>query len=223
MVAELRIDNFTRTDHLLHGDQLPTFVGELLGESLQRWLTSLLEQSGVQSDPVILGSVEEGAIVKGAVFVAEGARVEAGSYIVGPAWIGPNSEVRHGAYIRGNVYVARDCVVGHATEVKGSCFLDGAKAGHFAYVGDSILCRMVNLGAGTKLANLTFDGRQVSYRDPATNKKVSSGRRKLGAIIGDHAQTGCNAVLSPGTLLLPETAVFPCSHFRGTLTSGSAR
>src|SRR5262249_35922089 len=115
------------------------------------------------------------------------------------------------------------CVVGHATEVKSSLFFDHAKAGHFAYVGDSILGRDVNLGAGTKLANLALSRREVRVKHPISGALVGSGLTKLGAILGDKAQTGCNAVLNPGTLLLPGTAVMPCVSFRGTLKEGLAR
>ncbi len=124
--------------------------------------------------------------------------------------------------MRGNVYVGKDCVVGHTTEVKGSIFFDGAKAGHFAYVGDSILGRNVNLGAGTKLANLKLDRSEVRYRHPDTNELVGSGLKKFGAIMADESQTGCNVVLDPGTILMPGTGVLPCIHFRGTLTRGIA-
>jgi bifunctional N-acetylglucosamine-1-phosphate-uridyltransferase/glucosamine-1-phosphate-acetyltransferase GlmU-like protein len=119
--------------------------------------------------------------------------------------------------------VGRKCVVGHATEVKGSCFFDGAKAGHLSYVGDSLLGRDTNLGAGTKLANLKFRGDEVSYYHPDTMLKTKSGHRKFGSILGDRAQTGCNSVLSPGSLLSRDTAVVPCAHFQGTLTTGIFR
>lgn len=113
-------------------------------------------------------------------------------------------------------------VVGHTTEVKGSTFFDDAKAGHFAYVGDSVLGRGVNLGAGTKLANLKLRGNEVKVIDPNTDKVVATGFRKMGAILGDFSQTGCNAVLSPGTILLPRTGVLPCVHYHGTLKTGIA-
>lgn len=192
---------------------------ELLGDNLKTWLSNLLTKLGVGNQPLVLGKVHPQALVEGRVYISEGAVVEPTAYIQGPAYIGPDSEVRHGAYIRGNVYVGKGCVVGHATEVKSSVFFDGAKAGHFAYVGDSILGRNVNLGAGTKLANLKLKGDIVAYIDPRTKKKVKSSLRKFGAVIGDNVQTGCNSVLSPGSLLLPNTSVMPCAHHFGTLFS----
>lgn len=195
----------------------PNNAFDLLGDNLKTWLSNLLTKLGVGNQVLALGRIHPQAILEGRVYIAEGASVEATAYIQGPTYIGPGTEVRHGAYIRGNVYVGKDCVVGHATEVKSSVFFDDAKAGHFAYVGDSILGRHVNLGAGTKLANLKLRGDEVAYIDPQTRKKAKSQLRKFGAVIGDGVQTGCNSVLSPGSLLLPNTTVMPCAHHFGTL------
>ncbi|OQX10529.1 MAG: bifunctional GlmU protein [Desulfobulbaceae bacterium A2] len=161
------------------------------------------------------GRVLEGAtvVMAGAVLcgrtinLGPGVLVEAGAYIREPAIIGAASEVRQGAYLRGNCLVGRRCVVGHATEMKHSIMLDDAKAGHFAYVGDSILGRESNLGAGTKLANLKFLRGEVRVRTP--EGMVATGLSKLGAILGDRAQTGCNSVTNPGTLIGPEGMLLP--------------
>lgn len=145
--------------------------------------------------------------------IEQGASIEAGAYIQGPAWIGSGTQVRHGAYIRGGVLTGKNCVVGHTTEVKNALFLDGAKAGHFAYIGDSILGNEVNLGAGTKLANLRLDNQPVVIKVETT--ALPTTLRKLGAILGDRAQTGCNAVLNPGTLFEKEAVCFPCEVAKG--------
>ena len=105
------------------------------------------------------------------------------------------------------------CVVGHATEVKHSILLDGAKAGHFAYIGDSILGNNANLGAGTKLANLKIVDVEMKLR--VEGKVYKTGLRKLGAILGDNAETGCNSVTSPGTLLGKASLVYPCVNVPG--------
>jgi len=97
--------------------------------------------------------------------------------------------------------------VGHVTEVKHSIFLDDAKAGHFAYLGDTILGREVNLGAGTKMANLRFTGGDVPVRTP--DGTLGTGLRKLGAILADQVQTGCNSVTNPGTLLGKRSMLMP--------------
>lgn len=142
-----------------------------------------------------------------AVQLGKGTLVEPGALIKGPTIIGNGTEVRQGAYIRGTTLVGDRCVVGHTTEVKGSIFLNGAKAGHFAYVGDSILGNDVNLGAGTKLANLKIKGNTIRiWREGGA---LDTGRRKLGAIIGDGTEIGCNAVTNPGTILGKRCLVFP--------------
>lgn len=160
------------------------------------------------------GEILEGAavILPGAflfndqIIIGPGTVVEPGAFIKGPAVIGSHSEIRQGAYIRGDCLVGSRCVVGHTTEIKGSIMLDGAKAGHFAYVGDSILGKDVNLGAGTKLANLKMIPGSIIVT--ADKKRYDTGRRKLGAILGDRTETGCNSVTSPGTLMGPSSIVY---------------
>ncbi len=140
--------------------------------------------------------------------VGQGVLIEAGALIKEPAIIGDQVEVRQGAYLRGYCLIGKGCVVGHVTEVKHTIFLDDAKAGHFAYLGDSIVGNQANLGAGTKLANLRFSGGEVRVKIPA-GPAVNSGLKKLGAILGDHVQTGCNSVTNPGTLLGKKSLVLP--------------
>ncbi|HEY3351986.1 MAG TPA: glucose-1-phosphate thymidylyltransferase [Polyangia bacterium] len=162
----------------------------------------------------IRGQVAAGAFVaKEGVFIAEGAIIEPTAFITGPTIIGPGSVVRHGAYVRGHVLTGRKCVIGHASEAKGSIFLDGAKAPHFAYVGDSILGRDVNLGAGTKLSNLKVIGKTVTVT--LGDRTIDTGLRKFGAVLGDGCDTGCNSVLSPGALLGKGCIAYPCMHVRG--------
>jgi NDP-sugar pyrophosphorylase family protein len=141
------------------------------------------------------------------IFVGPGSVVEPGALIKGPTIIGSYCEIRQGAYLRGHCLVGDRCVLGHTTEMKHSVMLDGAKAGHFAYIGDSILGNRTNLGAGTKLANLKITGTPVSIR--IKDKIYDTGLRKLGAIIGDGTETGCNSVTNPGTLLGQQCLVLP--------------
>lgn len=218
----LRTRMFTNPDTLEFPLNIPENLFHLLGSDLKDWIKQLLDSLDVKDSPIILGDCHQNAHIEGRVFIAKGASVEPGAFIKGPAYIGAGSEVRHGAYIRGNVFIGANCVVGHTTEVKGACFLDGAKAGHFAYIGDSILGQHTNLGAGTKIANLKLNKSKVRYIDPDSDRASDSGLKKFGAILGDYAQTGCNSVLSPGSLLLPKTGVMPCHHFHGTLKHGIA-
>lgn len=185
--------------------ELFDFSGSFMKEVFARaeWPWEILSQIkpflAEHLKPGVEGTVHPAAVVEGDVFVSKGAVVEPGAYIQGPCWIGPDSEVRQGAYIRGSVVVGKGCVVGHATEVKNAVFLDEAKAGHFAYVGDCILGRDVNLGAGTKLANFKLDAGNIKIH--ADGKEYDTGRRKVGAFLGDGVQTGCNSVTSPGCVL----------------------
>ncbi len=142
------------------------------------------------------------------VIIGPGTVVEPGALIKGPCVIGAHTEVRQGAYIRGDVVVGDRCVVGHTTELKSAILLDDAKAGHFAYIGDSILGNNVNLGAGTKCANLKMVGGNVTVR--SAGERIDTGLRKIGAILGDHTETGCNSVTSPGTLMGKKSGVYPC-------------
>jgi bifunctional N-acetylglucosamine-1-phosphate-uridyltransferase/glucosamine-1-phosphate-acetyltransferase GlmU-like protein len=139
--------------------------------------------------------------------IGEGSVVEPGALIKGPTIIGKNAEIRQGAYIRGSCLVGDNCIVGHSTEMKNSVMLDRVTAGHFAYIGDSILGNDVNLGAGTKLANLSIIGSKIMLR--VNNQPYRTGLKKFGAILGDSVETGCNSVTSPGTLMGKKSLVVP--------------
>lgn len=149
------------------------------------------------------------------IFIGKGTVIEPGAYIKGPCVIGENCSIRQGAYIRGDLIAGDRCVIGHDTEVKNSIFLNEANAAHFAYVGDSILGNKVNLGAGTKLANLRFDHEEIVI------EKIRTGRKKLGAILGDGTQTGCNSVANPGTVTGKNVKCSPCINFGGFIIESS--
>jgi len=141
------------------------------------------------------------------IYIGEGSLIESGALIKGPTIIGDNVEIRQGAYIRGNCIIGDNCVIGHATEIKNSIMLNGSKAAHFAYVGDSILGNNVNLGAGTRLANIYL--RNIKIIITTKGKKYRTDLDKLGAIMGDGTQTGCNCVCNPGTLVGKSSFIFP--------------
>jgi UDP-N-acetylglucosamine diphosphorylase / glucose-1-phosphate thymidylyltransferase / UDP-N-acetylgalactosamine diphosphorylase / glucosamine-1-phosphate N-acetyltransferase / galactosamine-1-phosphate N-acetyltransferase len=165
---------------------------------------------------IIEGRIMDGALLGNApVYVARGARIEPGAYVEGPAYIGPDVVIRHGAYIRANCVLLRGAMLGHASELKGSVLLPGAKAPHFAYVGDSILGNAVNIGAGTKLSNATML-HSPSVRITVDGVTFDTGLRKLGAIVGDHTQLGCNVVTNPGTLLGPRVVAYAGAVLRGS-------
>ncbi|HEV8630486.1 MAG TPA: hypothetical protein VGV61_09225 [Thermoanaerobaculia bacterium] len=139
--------------------------------------------------------------------IGRGVKLYPGVVLEGPIFIGEDSEVRPGAYLRGGVWVGSGCVVGTNTEVKRSILLDGAKAPHLNYVGDSILGAHVNLGAGTILSNFRHDGSEIEIPDGLA--RLATGRRKLGAVLGDGVLTGCNCVLHPGVVVGKGTQIYP--------------
>lgn len=143
--------------------------------------------------------------------IGKGTILEPGAYIKGPCIIGEGCTIRHGAYIRGGLITGNDCVIG--SEVKNAIFLNHALAGHFAYIGDSILGHDVNIGAGTKLANLRFDRKNIQLLINGT--RYDTGVHKFGAILGDGAQTGCNSVTNPGTLFGKGACCYPCVNVGG--------
>jgi len=157
----------------------------------------------------------KGVIIKGLVHIEDGAIIEENTYIQGPTFIGSGAEIRFGAYIRGNVYVGERAVVGHDTEIKHSILLPQAKAAHFAYVGDSILGRDVNLGAGTKCANVRVDMSKSNLKLLISGTVYDSGMRKFGAIMGNGTSVGCNSVTNPGTLLGRDVLAYPLANLSG--------
>jgi len=192
---------------------------EVFKKSVQVWDTLKFIEEYLNTIVDLEKNVIEGDVSKDAyligngIFIERGAKVDPGVYIAGPAFIGEGTHVRHGAYLRGKVLAGKKCVIGHTTEVKNSIFMDGAKAGHFAYVGDSILGNNVNLGAGTKLANLKVVTGNVHIK--YDGKNIDTGLRKFGAILGDDVQTGCNSVMNPGFIMAKAGLVYPCVAARG--------
>ncbi|MFW6000698.1 MAG: bifunctional sugar-1-phosphate nucleotidylyltransferase/acetyltransferase, partial [Halorubrum sp.] len=150
-------------------------------------------------ESAVSGTVEEDVHLHGPVVVEEGARVRSGAYVEGPALIREGADVGPNAYVRGSTVVGPDAHVGHSVEVKNSVLMADASVGHLSYVGDSVLGRAVNFGAGTNVANLRHDGENV--RQTVKGDRVDTGRRKLGAIVGDEAKTGINTALNAGVKL----------------------
>lgn len=151
------------------------------------------------------------------IFIGENTHIEPGVYIEGPCYIGNRCHIRHGAYIRGHVITGDGCVIGHATEIKDTILLHEAKAPHFAYVSHSILGNRVNLGAGVKCANLKLNRTSVTIN--YDGKKYDTQQRKLGAIIGDDCQLGCNSVTNPGTVLGKKVFCRPNTTLSGVIFS----
>jgi NDP-sugar pyrophosphorylase family protein len=160
-----------------------------------------------------------GVHAEGFVHLDPTVKLPAYATIIGPAWIGPRTEIRPGAYIRGNVIAGAGCVLGNACEFKNCLLLDGVQAPHFNYVGDSILGNKAHLGAGVICSNFRLDQQPVVLRLPEGD--VATGLRKLGALIGDGAEVGCNAALQPGALLGRRSLVMPLTAFGGCLPANT--
>ncbi len=148
--------------------------------------------------------------------IGRGTTLEPTAIIKGPAIIGENNDIRQGSYMRGNVMVGDRCVIGHCTEIKNSILMNHVEAGHFNYVGDSILGSYVNMGAGSRLANVQFRSLQEKMEDfindieiPTESGPIPTRLFKFGAIVGDNVEIGCNAVVCPGALIGKNNWIFP--------------
>ena len=165
--------------------------------------------------PELHNQCEGRAYIGEQVFIGEGTVVEDGVMIKGPAIIGKNCRIRHNAYLRENVIIGDDCVVGNSTEIKNSLLFNHAVAPHYNYVGDSILGHKAHLGAGVKISNFKmFPGNIEVELD---GQPFNTGLRKFGALLGDGAEVGCNAVLNPGSIIGRGAVIYPNVFWRGIL------
>jgi len=155
----------------------------------------------------VYGDVEEGAILRGPIYIAEGARVKGHTYIEGPVYIDERAEVGPGAYIRPYSYIGRGSRIGFSVEIKASVVFERARIPHLSYVGDSVVCEDTNFGAGTLIANLRFDERPVKVW--VRGERINTGRVKLGAFIGGHVKTGINSSILPGVKVGAYSIIYP--------------
>ena len=176
-------------------------------------LKRLKEYLNLNLRPGLNNKCEGRAYIGKEVYIGEGTVVEDGAMIKGPAWIGKNCEIRHGAYIRENVVIGDDCVIGNCCELKNSILFNEAAVPHFNYVGDSILGHRAHLGAGVKISNIKLTPGNIFLDKDGL--PFDTGLRKFGALVGDGAEVGCNAVLNPGALLGKRALVMPCMAFGG--------
>ncbi len=144
----------------------------------------------------IKGKIESGVFIDGEVYLDEGSIIRAGVYIEGNVYIGKNCDIGPNSYIRGNTYLGDNVSVGNAVEIKNSIIMENTNVSHLSYVGDSVIGSNCNIAAGTNIANLRFDNATIKTK--IKDKRIDSGRRKLGAIIGDSVKTGINSSFSPG-------------------------
>ena len=157
--------------------------------------------------------------VKPQVWVHKTATVFPTAYLGAPCIIGPNTEVRHGAFIRGSALVGADCVVGNSVELKNVILFDHVQTPHYNYVGDSILGYYSHMGAGSITSNVKADKKLVIVNNGT--EQVETGIKKFGAMLGDHVEVGCNAVMNPGTVIGRNSNVYPTSCVRGVVPADS--
>ena len=152
------------------------------------------------------------------VWVHKSAKVAPTAYLGAPCIIGPDTEVRHCAFIRGSALVGANCVVGNSVELKNVILFDNVQTPHYNYVGDSILGYKSHMGAGSITSNVKSDKTLVVVKG---DTQIETGRKKMGAILGDFVEIGCNSVLNPGTVIGRHSSVYPTSCVRGVVPENS--
>ena len=205
----LRIIDLLDLDHTLAGDYLSRFTYPW--EAL----------AGIGDEIVRLGAQLGDDYEQRApeVWVHKSASVAPTAFLGAKCIIGPNTEVRHCAFIRGNALVGADCVVGNSVELKNVILFDHVQTPHYNYVGDSILGYYSHMGAGSITSNVKSDHSLVVIKNG--EERFETGRKKVGAVLGDHVEIGCNSVLNPGTIIGRNSSVYPVSCVRGVIPADS--
>lgn len=195
-----------------HTEHAALFPGDAPVWSALGRIAAYLEK---ELKPAVLGTVAPGAFVGPQVFLGEGTLVEHGAVIKGPAWIGRNCQIRSGAYIRENVITGDGCVLGNSCEFKNCILFDHCEVPHFNYVGDAVLGYKAHLGAGVILSNVRLDRGEVIVSHEGN--RTPTGLRKFSAVLGDHAEVGCNSVVNPGTLIGRRSVIHPLASVQGVI------
>ncbi len=197
-------------------DLYHTIAGEYLGRFTMPWEAL----KGISELILSLGKNlgEEYKEVSPQVWVHKSAKVAPSAYIGAPAIIGADTEVRHCAFIRGSALVGCGCVVGNSTELKNVILFDGVQVPHYNYVGDSILGYKAHMGAGSITSNVKSDKSDIVIHG---EQEYPTGLKKIGAMLGDYVEIGCNSVLNPGTVIGRNTSVYPLSSVRGVVAADS--
>ena len=206
----------------LHVTALLDLSHTLAGDYLAQFEYPWQALDGIKNLILALGPTlpaEEYDEVAPNVWVHKTAKVFPSAYLGAPCIIGAETEVRHCAFIRGSALVGANCVVGNSVELKNVILFDNVQTPHYNYVGDSILGYKSHMGAGSITSNVKSDKTLVVVRNGA--ERIETGRKKFGAILGDHVEVGCNSVLNPGTILGRNTSVYPTSSVRGAIPPDS--
>ncbi|MCR5627972.1 MAG: UDP-N-acetylglucosamine pyrophosphorylase, partial [Lachnospiraceae bacterium] len=203
-----KIINLFDLNETLASDYLKGFIYPW--EAL-KGIGQMIKELGPTLDPSVYENKGEN------IWIARSASIADISTITGPCIIGENTEVRPGAFIRGNALVGNNCVIGNSVELKNVIIFNESQVPHFNYVGDSILGLHAHMGAGSITSNVKADNKNIVIKDRVSSETMETGIRKIGAMLGDHAEIGCNAVLNPGTIIGRNTNVYPTSSVRGVI------
>ncbi len=157
--------------------------------------------------------------VDSSVWVHKSAKVDSSAFLGAPCIVCENAEIRHCAFVRGSVLIGKNCVVGNSTELKNAILFDGVQVPHYNYVGDSILGHKAHMGAGSITSNVKSDKGLVVIK--GIDKIYNTGLKKLGAMLGDYVEVGCNTVLNPGVVVGKHSNIYPLSSVRGIIPSNS--
>lgn len=153
------------------------------------------------------------------VWIHKTAKVAPTASVTGPTIIGAETELRHCAFIRGNAFVGKGVVVGNSTELKNVILFDKVQVPHYNYIGDSVLGYRAHMGAGSIISNVKSDKTPVVVRE--AGEAYPTGLKKMGALLGDFVEVGCGSVLNPGTVIGPESNIYPLSSVRGVVPARS--
>lgn len=164
-------------------------------------------------------SLDEYEKVAENVWVHKTAKVAPTAYLGAPCIIGADTEVRHCAFIRGSALVGNNCVVGNSVELKNVILFDNVQTPHYNYVGDSILGYKSHMGAGSITSNVKSDKTLISVK--SKEEKIETNLKKMGAMLGDFVEVGCNSVLNPGTVIGRNSNIYPLSCVRGVVPAHS--
>ena len=194
-----------------------TMAGEYLAQFEYPWQAL----AGIKNLIVTLGSRlgEEYTEVSPQVWIHSTAKIAPTAFIGGPCIVGPDTEVRHCAFIRGSALIGENCVVGNSVELKNVIIFDNVQVPHYNYVGDSILGYRSHMGAGSVTSNVKSDKTLVVIK--SADEQISTGIKKVGAMLGDYVEVGCNSVLNPGTVIGRHSNVYPTSCVRGVVPENS--
>ncbi len=205
-----------KTKDLFNLEENPSFMKEFFDRYEYPW------QMLPDIKKLIAELLEKGipgyTLLKEGVLVGENVSISPTATIIPPAIIGSGTEIRPGCFIRGNLICGEKCVLGNSSEFKNAILLYHVQAPHYNYVGDSVLGNYAHMGAGSICSNLKSDGKNIVIHG---DTEIESGLRKIGAILGDYADIGCQSVLNPGTVIGQHTQVYPLSMVRGVVPENS--